>query len=182
MDNIRHHYSSRYTGSSSHYVHYINKITWFYTILASITDTNLIQTLFRCTQTVDKSPTKAIWIIYIILAESRTRHALPMRIQTLINIQIIFQMLILSNGQSGRAAMTRHPSQMPWLGVSCFMFQITISCSDVKKAPWVECRKVNSIFILNLTLIWGGNPPRPPSYKRSLSVYSPTPTKAAYFV
>ena len=81
--------------------------------MASVTGTNYIQIPFRCTQTVDKSLTKAIWIIYIILAESRTRHALPMRIQTLINIQIIFQMLIQSNGQSGRAAMIRHPSQMP---------------------------------------------------------------------
>ena len=72
-------------------VQYIIKITRFYIIMASITDTNLIQTLFRCTQTVDKSPTKAIWIIYIILAESRTRRALPIRIQTLMSIQINFQ-------------------------------------------------------------------------------------------
>ena len=91
MDMIRHHYGSRSTGSSSHYVQYIIKITRFYTIMASITGTNFIQTLFRCTQTVDKSPTKAIWIIYIILAESSTRHAPPIRIQTLMSIQINFQ-------------------------------------------------------------------------------------------
>ena len=49
--------------SSNHFVQYIIKITRFYTIMASITGTNFIQTVFRCTQTVDKSTTKAIWII-----------------------------------------------------------------------------------------------------------------------
>ena len=69
--------------------------------MASITDINYIQILFRCTQTVDKSLTKAIWIIYIILSQEQTLHVPPIRFGTLMQFKLIFQMMIQSNGQSG---------------------------------------------------------------------------------
>ena len=88
-------------------------MTYAHIVIGSVKMYNYIYLCyFRCTQTVDKSLTKAIWIIYIILAKSRTRHALPMRIRTLMQFKLFFKCCLQSNGQSEMAAMTRPPSQM----------------------------------------------------------------------
>ena len=59
--------------------------------MASITDINYIQIPFRCTQTVDKSLTKAIWIIYIILSQEQTQRAPPIRFGTLMKFKLFFK-------------------------------------------------------------------------------------------
>ena len=61
--------------------------------MASTTNINYIEIPFRCTQTVDKSLTKAIWIIYIILAESRNTSCSPYEDSDPYEIQIVFQIL-----------------------------------------------------------------------------------------
>ena len=81
--------------------------------MTSVTHINYIQIPFKCAQTVDKSLTKAIWIIYIILSQEQTQRAPPIRFGTLMKFKLFFKCCLQSNGQSEMAAMTRHPSQMP---------------------------------------------------------------------
>ena len=60
--------------------------------MASITNINYIQIPFRCTQTVDKSLTKAIWIIYIILSQEQHTACSPYQVWDSYDFKFIFKL------------------------------------------------------------------------------------------
>ena len=91
MDMIRHHYGSRSTGSSSHYVQYINKITRFYTIMAQVTGNKFHLDSFQMyPDKIDKSITKAV-DKQIHPGQHSAMHVLPRRFHALMNFKNRFK-------------------------------------------------------------------------------------------